>query len=99
MPRAAYRQGALSNLGNPKMAIFFTSLLPQFALSGGGAFAVMLGLGAVFCMLTLAWLTAYVTAVSRASHVLLRPRVRRALDAVTGTVLVALGLRLATTER
>src|SRR5439155_3702323 len=30
-PRIAYRQGVLSNLGNPKIAVFFTSLLPQFA--------------------------------------------------------------------
>ena len=81
------------------MAVFFTSLLPQFAPSGGSAFAAMLALGGVFCMLTLAWLAAYVVAVSRASHVLLRPRVRRALDALTGTVLVALGLRLAASER
>ena len=40
--RAAYRQGVLSNLGNPKMVVFFTSLLPQFAASFGG----MLALGA-----------------------------------------------------
>jgi threonine/homoserine/homoserine lactone efflux protein len=37
-PARAFRQGVLSNLGNPKMAVFFTSLLPQFASSGGGAF-------------------------------------------------------------
>jgi threonine/homoserine/homoserine lactone efflux protein len=98
-PRAAYRQGALSNLGNPKMAVFFASLLPQFAPAGGGAFAVMLLLGVLFCSLTLAWLSAYVIAVSRASQVLLRPRVRRMLDAVTGAVLVALGLRLASADR
>ena len=44
--RAAFRQGALSNLGNPKMAVFFTSLLPQFA--HGGAFLDLLGLGLLF---------------------------------------------------
>ena len=41
---AAFRQGALSNLGNPKMAVFFTSLLPQFAGPGAG-FLDLLGLG------------------------------------------------------
>src|SRR5687767_7019466 len=30
----AYREGVLSNLGNPKMAVFFTSLLPQFTPAG-----------------------------------------------------------------
>ena len=89
------RQGLLSNLGNPKMAVFFSSLLPQF----GDSFAVLLGLGLLFCALTLTWLSAYALAIARAGDVLRRPRVRRAIDAVTGTALVALGLRLATTDR
>jgi threonine/homoserine/homoserine lactone efflux protein len=98
-PAAAYRQGVISNLGNPKMAVFFTSLLPQFAPAGGASFPVMLGLGLVFCTMTLLWLSAYSVAVDRAGDILRRPAVRRVLDAVTGTVLVALGLRLATERR
>ena len=98
-PASGYRQGVVSNLGNPKMAVFFTSLLPQFAPAGGGSFAAMLGLGLVFCTLTFVWLSAYAAAIDRAGHVLRRTGVRRALDAVTGTVLVALGLRLATQQR
>lgn len=97
-PAAAFRQGMVSNLGNPKMAVFFTSLLPQFA-PGGASFAVMLALGLVFCTLTLVWLAAYAAAVARAGDVLRQPAVRRALDALTGTVLVALGFRLATSQR
>jgi threonine/homoserine/homoserine lactone efflux protein len=95
-PATGYRQGVVSNLGNPKMAVFFTSLLPQF---GSASFAVMLTLGLVFCALTFLWLAAYSAAVDRAGHVLRRPGVRRALDAATGTVLVALGLRLAAHDR
>jgi threonine/homoserine/homoserine lactone efflux protein len=95
--RAAYRQGLVSDLGNPKMAAFFTSLLPQFATTADGAsFWPMLGLGLVFCLLTWLWLALYATAISRMHAVLRRPRVRRSMEAVTGTVLVALGLRLAT---
>ncbi len=89
--RATYRQGLLSNLGNPKMVVFFTSLLPQFASSFGG----MLALGLVFASITLAWLTLYAVAVARAKAVLLRTRVRRALDALAGLVLVGFGARLA----
>ena len=89
--RAAYRQGVVSNLGNPKMAVFFTSLLPQF----GDSFAAFVALGLVFCTMTLVWLTAYAVVVARAGDVLRRSRVRRTLDALTGAVLVALGLRLA----
>ena len=94
--RGAFRQGVVSNLGNPKMAVFFTSLLPQF---GGTSFAALLALGLVFCTMTFVWLSAYGIAVARAGDVLRRPRVRRVVDAVTGTVLVAFGLRLATETR
>jgi threonine/homoserine/homoserine lactone efflux protein len=96
---AAYRQGLLSNLGNPKMAAFFTSLLPQFAPGGEASFAGLLALGLLFCALTLVWLSAYALAVARAGDVLRRTGIRRALDALTGAVLVAFGLRLATDRR
>ena len=92
-PRAAFRQGIVSNLGNAKIAVFFTSLLPQFTPTNA-TFLTPLALGLVFCLLTLTWLAAYATVVARAANVFDRSRARRMLDAVTGTVLVALGLRL-----
>jgi threonine/homoserine/homoserine lactone efflux protein len=91
-PRLAFRQGLTSNLGNPKMAIFFPSLLPQFAHS----FAALLVFGLVFALMTLVWLTAYAFAVAKAGDVLRRPRIRRTIDVVVGAVLVAFGIRLAT---
>ena len=96
--RAAFRQGFISNLANPKMAAFFLSLLPQFVPAGWNLFAGFVMLGAAFCSLTFVWLSLYAVALNRARSVLTRPRVRRALDAVAGTVLVALGARLATTS-
>ena len=74
------------------MAVFFTSLLPQFA----STFAGLLLLGLVFATMTLLWLSAYAVAVAKVGDVLRRGSVRRALDWATGAVLVALGLRLAT---
>ena len=98
-PFGAYRQGVISNLGNPKMAVFFTSLLPQFAPAGEGSFVALLLLGLLFCTLTLVWLTAYAAAVARAGNLLRRPQARGVVDALTGCVLVALGLRLAVERR
>lgn len=86
-----YRQGLFSNLGNPKMPVFFVSLLPQF----GSSFVALTAHGLVFAALTLCWLTG----VSRGAGLLLVPRVRRIVDVVTGVVLVALGLRLASEHR
>jgi threonine/homoserine/homoserine lactone efflux protein len=96
VPLSSFRQGLVSNLGNPKMAAFFPSLLPQFVSGGDAAFWPLLALGLVFSLMTLVWLTAYAVAVARAGSVLRRPLVRRALDATLGVVLVALGVRVAT---
>jgi threonine/homoserine/homoserine lactone efflux protein len=92
--RIAYRQGVISNLGNPKMAAFFLSLLPQFT-SGEAAVGPLLVLGLVFSTMTLVWLSAYALAVARAGDFLRRGPVRRVLDAIVGAVLVALGVRVA----
>jgi threonine/homoserine/homoserine lactone efflux protein len=89
--RSAYRRGVVSNLGNAKMAVFFTSLLPQF----GTTFWTMFPLGLCFAALTLGWLTVYAVAVARTRQLLRRPRVSRLLGAVMGFVLVSFGLRLA----
>ena len=94
----AYRQGVISNLGNPKMAAFFLSLLPQFT-SGDATVAPLLVLGLVFSTMTLAWLSAYAFAVARAGDFLRRGAIRRLLDAVVGAVLVALGIRVAVDRR
>jgi threonine/homoserine/homoserine lactone efflux protein len=95
----AYRQGLISNLGNPKMAAFFPALLPQFAPGGGASFPALLALGLLFGSLTLVWLTSYAAAVAKAGDFLRRPSIRRIFEAVTGAVLVALGVRLATERR
>jgi threonine/homoserine/homoserine lactone efflux protein len=97
--RTAYRQGLLSNLSNPKIGAFFTSLLPQFGPSGHASFAMLMLLGGIFCLLTLTWLTAYAAAVSHARRLLSRPLVRRAIDAITGVVLIAFGARVAAARR
>jgi threonine/homoserine/homoserine lactone efflux protein len=98
-PSAAFRQGVVSNLGNPKMAVFFPALLPQFAPSSGPTFPALLALGLVFCSLTLVWLVAYAAAAAKAGDVLRRPSIRRAFEALIGVVLIGLGLRLAAERR
>lgn len=96
-PGTSFRQGVVSNLGNPKMAIFFTSLLPQFAPHP--TFGALFVLGLAFSAMTFTWLTGYAFAVAKAGDFLRRARIRQALDRVTGAVLIALGLRLAAEHR
>lgn len=94
-----FRQGLLCNLLNPKAGIFFTALLPQFVSPQDPALAVSLLLTAIAAAASLIWLTVYATLVPRAGDVLRRTPVRRAIDRVTGTVLIALGVRLALSRR
>jgi threonine/homoserine/homoserine lactone efflux protein len=96
---AAFRQGLISNLGNPKMAVFYSSLLPQFVPVGGTSFAALFVLGAMFCSMAIFWLVGYAMAIARAGDLLRRSRARRTIESVTGAVLIALGLRLATEHR
>jgi threonine/homoserine/homoserine lactone efflux protein len=94
-PGRAFAQGLISDLGNPKMAVFFASLLPQFAAPGDGMFPALMSLGLVFSLMTFVWLVAYAFVIAKAGEVLHRPAIRRWIEAVTGTLLVALGLRIA----
>jgi threonine/homoserine/homoserine lactone efflux protein len=98
-PGKAFAQGLMSDLGNPKMAVFFASLLPQFATPGEGLFAALLTLGLVFSVMTFLWLTAYAFVIAKAGQVLRRPAIRRWIEAMTGTLLVGLGLRIAAEQR
>jgi RhtB (resistance to homoserine/threonine) family protein len=97
--RSGFWQGFLSDLANPKIGIFFTSLLPQFVDPGRPVLLPFLALGAVFVLMTVLWLGAYCMIAARAAETLQRPRVRSALDRVTGVVLIAIGLRLVTEHR
>jgi threonine/homoserine/homoserine lactone efflux protein len=90
-PGSGYRQGLLSNLGNPKIAVFFTSLLPQF----GSGFFQLAAFGLLFCTMGALWLTGYALVVARAQRLILRRRVRRVIDTVAGAALVGFGVHLA----
>jgi RhtB (resistance to homoserine/threonine) family protein len=95
----AVRQGLLTDLGNPKIAVFFTSFLPQFIHGGGSAVGSLLVLGGIFTVLTFAWLAAYSLLVGRASDLIRKPRVRKSLDRFTGVVLIGFAVKLAFEHR
>ena len=96
---AGFRQGLASDLSNPKIAVLFTSLLPQFVAARAPTLMPFLLLGAIFVAMTLIWLCCYAALAAKASSTLQRPAVARALERFTGVVLIGLGLRLATESR
>jgi threonine/homoserine/homoserine lactone efflux protein len=94
-PLSRFSQGLMSNLGNPKMAAFFASLLPQFVSPGEATLSSLLFLGSVFIATTFVWLTVYVLAVHRVRRLLQRPSIYRTMQGLTGTALIGLGMRVA----
>lgn len=95
----AFRQGVISDLGNPKMAVFFASLLPQFVPSGQATVSALLALGLVFACMTFGWLAIYAVFIAKLGVWLRRSAVNRWLQGITGTVLIALGVRIAAEQR
>jgi threonine/homoserine/homoserine lactone efflux protein len=91
----AYRQGLVNDLLNPKIGVFYTTLLPQFIAPGQPFLPTSLSLAAIMACIVATWLGLYVALLDRASIVLHRPRVRRIMEGITGVVLIALGLRVA----
>jgi threonine/homoserine/homoserine lactone efflux protein len=95
----AFRQGLVTDLLNPKIALLFLTLLPQFVSPGEPALATTAVLAAVFLGLAVLWWRLFSLAVAPLGRVLSRERVRTVFERVTGTVLVALGLRVALADR
>jgi threonine/homoserine/homoserine lactone efflux protein len=87
-----FRQGLVTNLLNPKLAVLFTTLLPQFISPDDPAVAKSVLLAAIFVSIGLTWLVTYTHIVSVVARSL---TFRRVTEAVSGVVLVALGVRLA----
>jgi threonine/homoserine/homoserine lactone efflux protein len=96
--RAGLRTGLLSSLSNPKLAVFFVALFPQFLHRGAPVLPYALAMAGTIVLLDLLWFTALAYTVDRAQAVL-RPRVRRRLERLTGTVMVGIGVRLAAEAR
>ena len=103
-PRSASKvivSGILINILNPKLTIFFFAFLPQFVSSGEpGAPLQLLGLSGVFMLVTFVVFAVYgVFAASVRTHLVSRPRAMTWMRRVFAGSFVALGARLAATQR
>lgn len=94
-PVSALRTGMVTNLLNPKVGVFYISLLPQFLPTGPGTTAWGAVLVAIHVAATFLWYPALIWAAVKARRLLLRQRVRQWLDRVMATVLIGVGLKLA----
>jgi len=94
-PTRCFREGLLTNALNPKVAVFYLAFLPQFIGPADPVLQKSLLLTAIHFAQGILWLGIVAFAVDRSRRVFLQPVIRRWMDAVCGTLLVGLGLRLA----
>lgn len=90
-----FKQGFLTNLLNPKVAVFFLTFLPQFAGTGDHAFFEFLALGITYTVLTLIWFFCYVYLINYVSEFMKKPSTIKAVEGLTGGVLILFGIKLA----
>jgi RhtB (resistance to homoserine/threonine) family protein len=97
--RRAYVEGLLTNVLNPKVAIFYLAFLPQFIGPTDPVFAKSILLAGIHFVEGLVWLSLVTLFVARLRPVLAQPRVQRALESVSGLVFIAFGVKLAVSRR
>ncbi|MFJ7243826.1 LysE family translocator [Kitasatospora sp. NPDC098652] len=90
-----WRRGTLTNLLNPKVGVFYVAVLPQFIPAGAPHFAAGVALTCVHVVEGVLWSTVLVGFARVLRGWLRRPAARRAMDRVTGAVVVGFGLKLA----
>jgi threonine/homoserine/homoserine lactone efflux protein len=95
----AFAEGVVVQLANPKAAVFMIAFYPQFVPADGPVFATTAVLGLLQITLETGLYLALAAGVARAGSWFRRPRIRSRLEAVSGTVLVGLGLRVAVSGR
>jgi threonine/homoserine/homoserine lactone efflux protein len=91
----AWLQGVVSAALNPKLGVFFLTLLPQFISPGDPPIWRALQLAVVFELIGLVWLLMYSAMLGALGTALGRPGPRRLMRWLTGTILVGLGARVA----
>ena len=94
-----YSEGLFTNILNPKVALFYLTFLPQFIMPGDPVLRVSLFLASLHVAMGLVWLSIYSRALHKLNTKLAGGRVRRAIEAATGGLLMALGAKLVFARR
>ena len=97
--RVALRDGLLTSIANPKLAVFFVALFPQFVPDGAPVLPAALVMAGTIVALDLVWYSTLAFLVARARRAFVEGPWQRRFERLTGAVLVGLGVRLALERR
>lgn len=93
--QSCFKQGFLTNVTNPKVAVFFLTFLPQFVDGNSGTFFPFLIMGLIYTALTMLWFIFYVYLLDRISAFMRKPSTKAVIEGLTGAILIAFGIKLA----
>jgi len=95
----ALRDGLVTSISNPKLAVFYVALFPQFVPAGAPVLPSAMLMAATIVAFDLVWYSALAYGVTRARRAFLEGPWARRVERLTGAVLVGLGVRLALERR
>lgn len=90
-----FKQGFITNITNPKVAVFFLTFLPQFLAPGSEPFWSFLIMGILYTVLTFMWFAFYVFLLDKIRNFMKRPSTQAVIEVLTAVVLIGFGLKLA----
>lgn len=93
--KSSFMQGILTNLLNPKVAVFFLTFLPQFLTTGSDPLLPFFLMGVTYTVLTALWFVGYVYLLHQIRSFMNKPSTQKAMEGITGAVLILFGIKLA----
>lgn len=99
LARSPYAQGLVTSGANPKLAVFFIALLPQFVPAGAPVLPWTLAMALILICVDVVYFTALAWVVSRAGRAMVGSRLARRVERTTGAVMIGLGVRVALESR
>jgi RhtB (resistance to homoserine/threonine) family protein len=97
--RSAFSHGLLTNVLNPKVAIFFLTFLPQFVDPNEYVFGQIIGMGVTYAVLGFLWLFFYTVLLQSLRSLFQRPATYQVLQGFTGLAMIGMGVKLALEKR
>ncbi|MEH7234658.1 LysE family translocator [Bacillus sp. JJ1562] len=92
---SCFKHGFLTNILNPKVAVFFLTFLPQFVDVGSNTILPFLIMGLTYTVLTAIWFLLYVYLLNQISTFMKKPNAQKMIEGITGTILIGFGIKLA----
>ncbi|MGE6513845.1 LysE family translocator [Lysinibacillus sphaericus] len=93
--QSCFKQGFLTNITNPKVAVFFLTFLPQFVDATSATFLPFLIMGLIYTAITVLWFVFYVYLLDKISAFMKKPTTKTVIEGLTGTILIGFGIKLA----